>query len=153
MRIAGLTLAVILGLAACGGKSKTPTQPTETQPPATLYARLGEKPAITAVVDAFVANVAGDGRINSFFAGADDKELARFKGVLVDQICAATGGPCTYTGKSMKEAHKGMGITDAQFDALVEDLVKALDGAGVAEPDKNELLTALGGMRPDIVGQ
>ena len=152
MRIARITFALLLGLAACGGKSKG-AGTTEPKPEASLYTRLGEKPAITTVVDAFVANVASDPRINAFFTGADDQELARFKGVLVDQICEATGGPCKYTGKSMPEAHKGMNITDAQFDALVEDLAKALDGAGVKEADKNELLTALGGMRGDIVGK
>ena len=72
---------------------------------------------------------------------------------LVNQICQASGGPCKYTGKTMKEAHKGMGITDADFGALVEDLVKALDKFKVGATEKNELLGALGGMKGDIVGQ
>jgi hemoglobin len=105
-------------------------------------------PVITAVVDELVANVAADTRINKFFAGVD---IPRLKGLLVEQICQATGGPCRYTGRSMKEAHMGMGLTNADFDALVEDLVKALDKFNVPAQEKNELLGLLGPMRPDIV--
>lgn len=120
-----------------------------------LYSRLGGKTAITAVVAEFVNNCAGDTRINKFFADTakDPKRLAKFKKNLVNQICQASGGPCKYTGKTMKAAHKGMGVTDADFGALVDDLVKALDKFKVGETEKNELLAALGGMKGDIVGQ
>jgi hemoglobin len=118
-----------------------------------LYMHLGGKPAITAVVDEFVGRVAADPRINSFFAAtaADPKRLAAFKAKLVDQICQAAGGPCTYKGKDMKSAHAGMGIQSSQFDALVEDLVGALDKFKVADADKQALLEVLGPMKPDIV--
>lgn len=115
-----------------------------------LYDRLGGKPAITAVVDDFIGNVAGDTRINKRFATAD---IPRLKTMLVNQICQASGGPCTYTGGSMKDAHKGMKITDPEFNALVEDLVKSLDKFKVGAHEKNDLLGALGGMKPDIVNQ
>jgi hemoglobin len=120
-----------------------------------LYSRLGGKKAITAVVDEFVNIVANDGRINKFFADTakDPKQLAKFKANLSDQICAGTGGPCKYKGKDMMTAHKGMGITDADFSALVEDLVAALNKFNVPETEKNELLGALGPMKPQIVGQ
>lgn len=120
-----------------------------------LYTRLGGKKAITAVVDQFVNNVAGDSRINKFFADTakDPKRLAKFKGNLIDQICSASGGPCKYKGKDMKTAHKGMGISDGDFNALVDDLVKALDKFNVGATEKNELLSALGGLKGDIVGQ
>ena len=120
---------------------------------ASLYERLGGKPAITAVVDEFVGRVAADARINRYFgaAAADPQRMAMFKGKLVDQICAASGGPCTYTGKNMKDAHAGMGITGAEFDALVGDLVGALDKFKVGEREKGELLGALGPMKTDIV--
>jgi hemoglobin len=120
-----------------------------------LYSRLGGKSAITAVVDEFVNNCAGDSRINKFFADTakDPKRLAKFKKNLVNQICQASGGPCKYTGKTMKAAHKGMGITDADFGALVEDLGKALDKFKVGATEKNELVGALAPMKGDIVGQ
>ena len=70
---------------------------------------------------------------------------------LVDQICQASGGPCTYTGKDMKTAHQGMGIKDADFNALVEDLVAALDKFKVPEKEKGELLSILGPLKKDIV--
>jgi hemoglobin len=120
-----------------------------------LYDRLGGKKGITTVVNDFVGNVGGDNRINKFFADTvkDKARLDKFKGNLVSQICNASGGPCKYGGKDMKTAHKGMGITDADFGALVEDLVKALDKNKVDATSKGELLTALGGMKGQIVGQ
>lgn len=113
-----------------------------------LYVRLGGKAAITAVVDEFVARVAADERINKFFAHTD---IAKLKMNLVNQICEASGGPCKYTGRTMKEAHQGMGISTADFNALVEDLVGALDKFKVGEKDKGELLAVLGPMKSDIV--
>jgi hemoglobin len=117
---------------------------------ASLYDRLGKKEAISAVVDDFVGNVAGDARINAFFSKTD---LPHLKAMLVEQICHASGGPCTYSGKDMKTAHQGMNISEAQFTALVEDLVKSLDKLKVGEREKKELIGALGGTRGDIVGQ
>jgi hemoglobin len=123
----------------------------QMQPPdSTLYDRLGGKAAITAVVDEFVGNVAADTRINAFFGRTD---IARLKRLLVEQICAGAGGPCTYTGRDMKTAHTGMGVNDAHFGALVEDLVKALDKFKVPTREKNELLGVLGPMKTDIVMQ
>jgi hemoglobin len=119
----------------------------------TLYDRLGGKKSIVAVVDEFVGRVAADKRINAFFAAtaADPKRLKSFKGKLVDQICEASGGPCKYQGKNMKDAHAGMGISGADFSALVEDLVGALDKFKVAADDKRALLGVLGPMQSDIV--
>ena len=118
-----------------------------------LYTRLGGKKAITAVVDEFVGRVAGDKRINAFFAqtAGDPARLSKFKGNLVDQICRAAGGPCKYKGKDMKAAHMGMGIGSGDFDALVEDLVGALDKFKVGPHEKDQLLGALGPMKGDIV--
>ena len=118
-----------------------------------LYERLGGKTAITAVVDEFVGRVAADTRINAFFAATagEPKRLASFKGKLVDQICEASGGPCKYTGKDMKSAHMGMGVSGADFNALVEDLVGALDKFKVPQHEKDQLLGALGPMKTDIV--
>ena len=118
-----------------------------------LYERLGGKKAITAVVDEFVGRVAADNRINAFFAAtaSDSKRLAAFKGKLVDQICEASGGPCKYKGKDMKTAHMGMGVSGGDFNALVEDLVGALDKFNVPQHEKDQLLDALGPMKNDIV--
>lgn len=118
-----------------------------------LYDRLGGKPAIVAVVDEFVARVSADQEINVRFASvaSDPKRLAEFKGKLVDQICEASGGPCKYAGKDMKHAHEGMGIANDEFDALVADLVGALDKFKVGAAEQDQLLGVLGPMRKDIV--
>jgi hemoglobin len=139
--IGGVTAAALLAAGCAGGMFEKR---------ASLYDRLGGKPAIQAVVDDFVANVAADTRINRRFAGAN---ILRLKGNLVDQICEAAGGPCKYTGQSMQAVHAGMKITDAEFDALVEDLAKSLDKHNVPAGEKGELLAALGGMKKNIVGQ
>ena len=113
-----------------------------------LYDRLGGKEAITAVVDDFVGRVAADNRINKFFAKAN---VPRLKSQLVNQVCEACGGPCKYTGPDMKTAHRGMGITNTAFDALVGDLIATLDKFQVGEREQKELLAALGPMKNDIV--
>jgi hemoglobin len=114
----------------------------------TLYERLGGKDAITAVVDDFVARCAADERINGKFARTD---IGRLKAMLVDQICQASGGPCTYRGRDMRETHDGMGVTAGEFDALVGDLVATLNQFNVPKPEQDELLGLLGPMRADIV--
>jgi hemoglobin len=118
-----------------------------------LYDRLGGKDAIAAVVDAFVGQVAADKRINGFFAktASDPERLKIFKMHLVNQICEASGGPCKYTGKDMKTAHMDMGVSGADFNALVEDLVWALDKFKVGKMEKDQLLGALSPMKADIV--
>jgi hemoglobin len=113
-----------------------------------LYLRLGGRDAIVTVIDSFVARAAADNRINKKFARSD---VARVKTMLVDQVCAATGGPCTYTGRSMKDAHRNMGVTEGEFNALVEDLTATLQALNVPERERNELLGALAPMKTDIV--
>lgn len=130
-------------LSACSSMHSAPPQKS-------LYERLGGKPAIQAVVDDFIGNVAADNRINSFFANTN---IPRLNTMLVNQICQATGGPCKYEGRSMKTAHAGMGVSDMHFNALVDDLVKSLNKFNVPEKEKNELLTALASMKGDIVSR
>jgi hemoglobin len=113
-----------------------------------LYERLGGKDAIVAVIDDFVGRCAADDRISGKFVRTD---IARLKAMLVDQVCEATGGPCTYTGRDMRETHTGMGVTAGEFDALVGDLVASLDAFSVPQAEKDELLGALAPLRGDIV--
>jgi hemoglobin len=115
---------------------------------ASLYQRLGGYKAIVAVVDDFVGNVAADRRINRFFANAN---IPRLKQNLVDQICAAAGGNCIYSGRDMKSAHAGMGIRSRDFNALVGDLTKTLRKFKVPAKEQGQLLAVLGPMKKDIV--
>jgi hemoglobin len=143
-----LVLGVFILLAGCiEGQKETPLK---RQP--TLYERLGGEPAIVLVVNDFVTIVAADDRIREqhrkhFMEG----DVAGLKKKLVDQIGEATGGPQKYTGKNMKDAHKGLEITNADFDALMADLVKALDNNKVPAAEKDELLRLLAPMRGDVV--
>lgn len=139
-RLVGAAMALVgaLALGACASQQE-----------ASLYDRLGGKEAIHAVVTKMINNIVADDRINSFFSETDPEVL---RAQLVDQICEATGGPCVYEGADMRTAHAGMGVTDAHFDAMVEDLIAAMNELGVPQKEQDELLGLLGPMRGDIVG-
>jgi hemoglobin len=126
---------------------------TMGDPPPTLYKRLGGREGIALVVGDFVTNMTGDSRVNARFKDMKGADVEKLKSNLADQICDATGGPCSYLGRDMKTTHKGMNITEAQWNAALENLGKALDKNSVAPKDKSELLGVLAPMRADIVGQ
>jgi hemoglobin len=113
-----------------------------------LYDRLGGKDAIKAVVDELATIVAADGRINKKFARSNPE---RVKFLVAEQICALTGGPCKYTGRDMRTAHKNMGVTEGEFNAFMEDLVAALNKFNVGATEKNELLNLLTPLKRQIV--
>jgi hemoglobin len=138
---------------ATSGAAPAPASPAPAAAaagPATgsLFERLGGKPAITAVVDGFVARVAADKRINLRFINTDIPQLKIY---LVDFVCVATGGPCKYEGRDMHGAHAGMQLVDEEFTALVEDLVGALGALNVGAREQNEILGALGPLKGEIV--
>lgn len=119
-----------------------------------LWDRLGGLEAVTKVVDDFVALAGDDPKVNFSRDGKlkfTDEQIAGFKKSLVAFVSAASGGPLKYTGKSMKEAHQGMAITNAEFDATVDALLRALDKNGVKEEDVKALRAAVEGTRKDIV--
>ena len=146
---------VMVGLAACAT--------VEPERPATLYERLRAvdavgiprqgRDAISVVVDRFVANMVADSRVNARFKALKPVDVLKLTSNLSDQICEATGGPCSYYGRDMKTTHKGMQISEAEWSATVENLVKALDQAKMPSGEKNELIGVLGPLKADIVGQ
>ena len=150
MKLLMMSMILAANLAACGGKAKGPEATGgDGSGAATLYDRLGKRDAIALVVKDFVEQrVAKDNRINAFFANAD---IPGLEAKLTDQICQASGGPCTYTGKDMKTAHVGMNIKDADFNALVEDLKASLDHFKVPAKEQQELIGALAPMHDAIV--
>jgi hemoglobin len=135
---------LLLALGACTNGQNTTNGPSG--PP--LYDRLGGKTALAGVVDDFFATVGSDPRIAARFAGLGD---ARFKAALVDELCATTGGPCHYTGPSMKDAHANLGISDAEFNAMVQDLRKSMGRQGMSVDDQVAFAAALEPLRDDIV--
>ena len=113
-----------------------------------LYDRLGGVDAIMAVTRAAVDRQMKDNRINQKYARTNvDRLIKEF----VDQICQATGGPCTYTGRNMTETHHNMGVTIGEWDAFVEDVVAVLDDFKVGKAEQDELLNILAPLRPEIV--
>ncbi|HKB39288.1 MAG TPA: hypothetical protein VKD72_22810, partial [Gemmataceae bacterium] len=127
---------------------------SETPKETTLWERLGGEANVKKVVDDLCARASKDPKVdvtrgNKF--PLDEQGMARLKKLLVEFISKETGGPLKYTGKSMKEVHKGMGITDEQFDALAGHLKKALEDNGAKEPDIKAVLDAVEKTRKEIV--
>lgn len=151
-----LGLALAVGLAAPVGCKSSDAPKSGGK---TLYQRLGGEAAITAVVNDFVNNSANDPAVNFTRKGegkewnATPENVAKLKRLLVEQIGEATGGPQRYSGRDMKTAHKGMNITDDQFNALATQLTLSLKRFGVKDADSAELIAIVASMRKDIVGQ
>jgi hemoglobin len=141
-------MRIVIAAAVAAVLCTTTAQAQMLAPKKTLYERLGGLPAITAVVDDFVGNVARDRRINGFFAKTN---IPRLKFLLVQQICQASGGPCIYTGRDMKSAHRGMGVAGRHFNALVQDLGRTLKKFKVPAQEQKELVAALAPLKKDIV--
>ena len=116
-----------------------------------LYARLGGYDAVALVVDDFIHRLATDKRFERFFSGFSEDSQKRLRQHILDQFCAAAGGPCVYTGREMRTVHKGLGITEADWDAAAKHLVAALDKYKVPEAEKNELLAFVVTQKKDIV--
>jgi hemoglobin len=117
----------------------------------TLYKRLGGYDALAAVTDDFIGRLATDAGLARFFAGHSTDSLKRIRQHVVDQLCFATGGPCVYTGRDMKTSHAGLGVTEKDWDASVKLLVATLDKFNVPAKEKDEVLTAVSGLKKDIV--
>jgi len=113
-----------------------------------LYQDLGGEPGIERIVDAFLVHLAEDELVVDTFA---DTDIAEFRRLLIEQICDLSGGPCEYGGRTMTESHAGMDVSAAQFNALVADLIDAMDDAGVPTGAQNRLLELLAPMYGDIV--
>jgi hemoglobin len=125
--------------------------PAFAQQAPTLYKRLGGYDAVAAVTDDFLARLAGDPQFAKFFVGHGTDSIKRIRQNIVDQLCAATGGPCNYIGRDMKTSHAGLGITEKDWDASVKLLVATLDKFTVPAKEKDEVLGAISGLKKDIV--
>jgi hemoglobin len=123
-------------------------------PGASLYIRLGGYNAIAAVIDSTAKYVFNDPQIGKYFIGLSTNSKQRLRQLLVDQFCKATGGPCIYTGRSMKLSHSGIGsgLTDGEFNAFYNDVAKGLDENKVKQTEKYEVLVFVNSLRKEIVG-
>jgi hemoglobin len=134
-----LLLVLALSLAACAQRA-----PTDDS----LYRALGEQAGITRIVEGMLLNIARDPRIVRHFENID---IVRLRDKLVEQVCVEAGGPCTYTGDSMEDSHKGQNLTPSDFNALVENLQDAMVAEGIAAPVQNRLLARLAPMRGQVI--
>jgi hemoglobin len=125
----------------------TPAQAQEKS----LYERVGGYNALAAVVDDFVGRLVADKQFEKFFVGHSIDSKKRIRQHILDQFCAATGGPCVYTGRDMKTTHAGLGITEADWNAAAKHLTESLDKFKVPEKEKNELLAFVTSLKKDIV--
>ncbi|HJY85315.1 MAG TPA: group 1 truncated hemoglobin [Candidatus Acidoferrales bacterium] len=117
----------------------------------TLYKRLGGYDAIAAVLDDFIARLAADKQVSRFFTGVSTDSLKRIRQLAVDQVCAATGGPCVYIGRSMRQSHEGLGIADSDWQVMVGHFLATLDKFKVPQKEKDELVGIVSSLKPDIV--
>ena len=116
-----------------------------------LYKRLGGYDALAAVTDDFIGRLATDKTLGRFFVGASENSKMRIRQLVVDQLCAATGGPCVYIGRDMKTSHKGLGITEEDWNIAVKHLLATLAKFKVPEKEQKEVAAAISGLKPDIV--
>ena len=154
MNVRRMTLRATLSafaLAAAVAWASAPSAAAQDQTKKTLYERLGGYNAIAAVVDDFIGRLVTDKQFERFFVGHSADSKKRIRQHIVDQFCAAAGGPCIYTGRTMKDSHAGLGITEADWDAAAKHLVATLDKFKVGEQEKKDLLAFVGSVKGDIV--
>jgi hemoglobin len=117
---------VLLSFAAVTPVYAVPPQAAEPAQKS-LYQRLGGYDALAAVTDDFLGRLATDPQLGRFFVGLNEESRTRVREHVIDFLCAATGGPCKYTGRDMKTVHTGLNITEADWNTNVKYLIATLD--------------------------
>ena len=146
--ILALTMAILGATAMPSRAQTTSVHGMHATADDSLYQALGAKPGLEALMGVFVAGLKADSRIGEQFKETKSSYL---QGQLVDQICAVSGGPCTYKGADMKTTHANMEITKANFNALVEVLQTAMDSRGIPFATQNQLLARLAPLHRDVI--
>ena len=116
-----------------------------------LYDRLGGYDAISAVVDVFLTKVWAAPVVGRFFVGMGTDTRNQLRQKNKNLICANTGGPCKKINRPLKLVHKGLGITDAEFDIVVNHLVDTLKEFKVPQQEHDELMKKVWGLRSYVV--
>jgi hemoglobin len=122
-----------------------------TQTARSLYQRMGGYDVIAAVIDDMFALLHNDPAFARFFGGRSQDSVVRSRQLLVDQMCALSGGPCHYIGRDMKTSHSGLGITGVEWEANMKASIAALTKNGVGEAERAEFLALFEHYRDDIV--
>jgi hemoglobin len=146
-RAIGLCLLLGLGVlanVALADEDPAPADPTLLP----VFEQFGGKAGLDALMEDFMIKLIADPRTRDYFAEADQKHI---KQMLSEQFCVILGGPCTYTGKGMKESHAKLAINEGGFNALVEDLQLAMDMHKIPFRAQNKLLAKLAPMHREVV--
>ena len=138
-----LRIYILIGLSGLAGACAT------GQSQQSLYEQLDGLAGITLIADFFIEEIAYDDRVFARFA---DSNVERFREKIIEHFCMIADGPCLYTGDSMLATHQGMFISDAEFNAVVEDLITAMERATVPLPAQNRLLARLAALKSEIAG-
>jgi hemoglobin len=146
-----LCLVVLFLLVGYGESAHAQSQSSAHQESSSLYKRLGGYDALAAVTDDFVGRLVADKQLARFFGGVSLDSKKRIRQLVLDQLCAATGGPCIYIGRSMRTVHEGLGITDDDWNAAIKHLTETLDKFKVGKAEKDDLFKILGPLKADIV--
>ena len=133
-----LLLSATLSLGAC---SAVPDEEN-------LYLALGGEQAIAVIVENFILEIARDERIIDHF---EVSNVQRFRVMMNEHLCMVADGPCAYTGDSMIDTHAGMGVTEGDFNAIVENMMAAMNKAGIPLGPQNRLLARLATFRGEIL--
>jgi hemoglobin len=120
---------------------------------APLFERLGGLPGITAFSDDFLGRVTNDPVIIPFFKGLTDADLARIRQHVIELLCSATGGGCTYSGKDMKTVHKDMEINNDSWNAFTGHLNETVARFKIGDRERNELVVIIASLKKDIVNR
>lgn len=145
------SIAVLIGSAIQVAPVRADENPAPADPSLLpVFEQFGGKPGIDALMEDFMIKLVADPRTRDYFAEADQKHI---KQMLAEQFCVILGGPCTYTGKGMKEAHARLAINEGGFNALVEDLQLAMDMHGIPFRAQNKLLGKLAPMHREVITQ
>ena len=131
-------LTLTLLLSACSG----------TQHQENLYTALGGEAGVAQIADNFILEIANDERVIAYF---EDSNVERFRQFFIEHLCMLTDGPCEYTGDSLIDTHVGMNVTEAAFNAIVEDLMAAMNKADIAISSQNRLLARMAALREQII--
>jgi hemoglobin len=117
----------------------------------TLYQRLGGYDAIAAVTDEFLGRLLTDQMFVRFFSGHSSDSKGHLRQLIVEQLCMVTGGPCVYSGRTMKASHGGLGITEVEWNAAVRHLISSLEKFSVPKKEEDEFLALASTLKSDIV--
>ncbi len=118
------------------------------QPKDDLFQQLGGLPGIERFVDIFISEIGESKEIRPYF---EDTNLDRFREKQIEHICLLSGGPCTYTGDSIVDSHRGMGVNEADFNTLVDITIRAMNKTGYSIATRNRMLALIAPLRSEVI--